>query len=265
MWCRETVSEDFGRSWKSLRGDLPRGSTRCIREDRVNEDLLYLGTEFGLYISLNRGKDWVRFHNNLPTVAVHEIAQHATCGDIVVATHGRSLWSLDITPLRSMTQKAMDADILLCKPSEVIQWRGRTSRGSSGGASRFVGKMPNRQAEIFFNLKKQPAEFELQIKDVTGKVIRDLKVKPKAGLTRVVWDGRPNPRTSEGRGGRPDFSRFRGRSRFGRSGGSAGTYTVVLTADGKTKEATLKISADPRYPASASTRRGGDEEDRDGR
>jgi photosystem II stability/assembly factor-like uncharacterized protein len=241
------VSEDFGETWMSIRSNLPRGSARVIREDRANENLLYAGTEFGLYVSLNRGKDWTRFHNNLPTVAVHEIAQHRSCGDIVIATHGRSLWRLDVTPLRQMTAKAMDADMALFTPAEVIKWRRGSSRGSTGGASRFVGQTPDSQTQIYFHMKTVPTDLKLQIKDATDKVIRDIKVKPHAGLNRVSWDGRPNPRprgTGNTRSGSNRSNRF---SRFRRTRGAApGTYKVLLTADGKTLEATFKISDDPR-------------------
>src|SRR5262249_3223369 len=83
--------EDFGRTWKPLKANLPVGSSRCLREDISNPDLLYLGTEFAVWASLDRGKSWVKINNNLPTVAVHEIAIHPTAGEIVAATHGRSL------------------------------------------------------------------------------------------------------------------------------------------------------------------------------
>src|SRR5262249_46689193 len=79
---------------------LPMGSTRCLREDTENENVLYLGTEFAVYASIDRGKSWTKINNNLPTVAVHEIAVHPTAGEIVAATHGRSLWILDVSALR---------------------------------------------------------------------------------------------------------------------------------------------------------------------
>src|SRR4029077_3954861 len=82
------VPEDYGKSCRSLRANLPDGSTRCLREDVANPDLLYLGSEFGIWISLDRGADWIKLNNNLPTVAVHEIAVHPTAGEIVAATHG---------------------------------------------------------------------------------------------------------------------------------------------------------------------------------
>ena len=244
------VSEDYGETWRSLRANLPRGSSRVIREDRVNRSLLYLGTEFGFYVSLNRGKDWIRFHNNLPTVAIHEVAQHRTCGDIVLATHGRSLWSIDITPLRQMTAKALAKDMLLCKPSEVIIWKRGQSRGSTGGARRFVGRNPSTQAQIFFALKKKPRTLTVAIHDQSGAKIRDLEVKPAAGLHRVSWNLRRNPRA--GQASREEMRRrFRSGSFRGRRGGfgsgsvGVGTYKVVVTADGESQEAEIKVSPDP--------------------
>jgi len=145
-----------------------------------------------------------------------------------------------------MTAKAVAEDLAVFKPSEVIRWRRGSSRGSSGGASRFTGQIPARSTQIFFNLKKVPGELKVQIKDATDKVIRDIKVKAVAGLNRVEWDGRPNPRTGDT--GRTGSSRSRGGrfSRGGRGGGATGTYKVLVTADGKTKEASFKISDDPR-------------------
>src|SRR5262249_12516503 len=93
------VTEDFGATWKSLKANLPTGPTRVCREDIANPNLLYLGTEFGCYASVNRGQAWTRINGEkgLPTVAVHEFAQPTTANDLVVATHGRSLWVLDVT------------------------------------------------------------------------------------------------------------------------------------------------------------------------
>src|SRR5262249_57922547 len=103
------VTEDYGQTWKSLRANLPTGPTRVLREDVDNSSLLYLGTEFACWVSVDRGRYWTKLNNNLPTVAVHEIAVHPTAGEIVAATHGRSLWVLDVTPLRQMTQDALTA------------------------------------------------------------------------------------------------------------------------------------------------------------
>ena len=142
------VSNDDGTSWRSIAGDLPADvPVRVVREDPHVAGLLYAGTETGVFVSRTDGTHWEPLGKGLPTVPVFDIKIHARDRELVAATHGRSLWILDVTPLRSMTRKAMGEDMLLCTPSEVIQWRSGSSRGSSGGASRFVGKMPRYEAQ----------------------------------------------------------------------------------------------------------------------
>ena len=138
------VTEDEGETWKSLKANLPTGSTRVLREDIVNPNLLYVGTEFSVYASLNRGQQWTKINNNLPTVAVHELAQHPTAGELVAATHGRSIWILDVTALRQMTADALKAPVELYRPNTVIRWRTEPQRGSiyGVGSRLFVGQNP---------------------------------------------------------------------------------------------------------------------------
>ncbi|TMQ31992.1 MAG: PDZ domain-containing protein [Planctomycetota bacterium] len=111
------VTEDYGQTWKSIRGNLPVGSARVCREDIQNPDLLYVGAEFAAWVSANRGVSWTKLNNNLPTVAIHEFAQHPTSGELVAATHGRSLWVLDVTPLRQMTAAVLKDNVHLYQPN----------------------------------------------------------------------------------------------------------------------------------------------------
>ena len=102
------MSDAYGATWKPIVANLPAfGSTRVLREDYVNPGVLYCGTEFGIWVSINRGASWANLNNNLPTVAVHEVAQPTTASEIVVATHGRSLWVLDVTPIRQMKSELL--------------------------------------------------------------------------------------------------------------------------------------------------------------
>lgn len=117
-----------------------------IREDIENPNILYLGTEFGAWVSIDRGRSWTRLNSNLPTVAVHEIAIHPAGGQIVAATHGRSLWILDVTPLRQMTAETVSARAHLYKPNTAIYWRLELRRG--GGARDFAGQNPPSGAHI---------------------------------------------------------------------------------------------------------------------
>ena len=116
-----------------------------IREDISNANLLYLGCEFGAWVSIDRGESWTKFRSQLPTVAVHEFAIHPTAGEIVAATHGRSLWILDVTALRQISAETISEAVHLYKPNDVILWRKKLRRGS-GTVRRFLGKNQGRPA-----------------------------------------------------------------------------------------------------------------------
>ncbi len=229
------VSEDAGRSWASLRGNLPAGTTRVLREDISNANLLYLGTEFHLYVSPDRGKSWTKFNADLPTVAIHDLAQHPSSGEIIVATHGRSLWALDVTPLRQMTTEAMAAPVQLYRPNDVILWSIEPERGR--GASRwFAAENPAREAQVYYSLQRA-TDVQIEIRDVTDKVVRVLELAENAGqpgLHRVAWDLRRDPPAGQ-------------RNQRFRRGGlvDPDTYRVVLTAGDLTMSAVLRVRNDP--------------------
>jgi hypothetical protein len=180
------VTEDFGQTWKPIRENLPTGSTRCLREDVLNQDLLYCGTEFSIYASLNRGKSWTKINNNLPTVAVHEVAVHPTAGEIVAATHGRSLWVLDVSALRQITNDTMKADVHLFRPNGATRWRNEPSRG--GTNRRYVGENAQPGAYIYYTLGKKAEKASLKILDYEGKTVRELAGPTTTGMHRVVWN-----------------------------------------------------------------------------
>jgi photosystem II stability/assembly factor-like uncharacterized protein len=211
------VTEDFGKTWTSLRGNLPRGSTRCLREDIQNRDLLFVGTEFGVWASIDRGQYWTKINNNLPTVAVHDLAIHATAGEIVAATHGRSLWVLDITPLRQLTTEVAKAKTHLFEPKTAVRWRAEPRKG--GTNRRFVGENPQAGAQIYYALSKKADKISLSIVDYAGKTVRELRAPSEAGLHRVAWD-LSSPSGRRGRGGAGGVA-VAGTEQGGRQGGTA--------------------------------------------
>ncbi len=114
------ATSDFGQTWRSIAADLPKGQVvRCITEDPKNANVLYLGTEFGLFVSLDKGGHWTRLRNGLPTVPVAEITIHPRDNDMLVATHGRSIWILDdITPIQQAAAALKkDAALFDVRPS----------------------------------------------------------------------------------------------------------------------------------------------------
>jgi photosystem II stability/assembly factor-like uncharacterized protein len=200
------LTEDYGQTWKSIRGNLPVGSTRVCREDIQKPDILYVGTEFAAWVSVNRGGSWTKLNNNLPTVAVHEFAQHPTMGEVVVATHGRSLWVLDVTPLRQMTAETVKAKVFLYQPNTVVRWHSEPGgEGMFAGAERrFVGQNPAPGAQFYYSLASKADKVALKVVDYAGKTVAEFPgMSGEPGLHRVAWNlttGRQRP--GAGPGGR---------------------------------------------------------------
>ncbi len=229
------MTDDYGRSWKSLRGNLPdaAGSVRTIAEDRERENVLYLGCEFGAWFSVDRGETWTKFKGRFPTVAVHAFAQHAS-GDLVVGTHGRSIWVVDATPIRQWSRDAITADATLYAPRDAVIWRSRPTRGNTN--RRFVGTNPRAGVPIFFSLGKKAKSVKVAVETLDGKRIFETDGKKDPGMHRVYWDLRERSATRT-----PGRRAMRGRR------AQPGRYRVVLTVDGAKQTAPLVIASDPEF------------------
>jgi photosystem II stability/assembly factor-like uncharacterized protein len=250
------VTEDYGQTWRSLRSNLPWGTTRVLREDLENANVLYLGTEFGAWASVDRGAVWTKINSNLPTVAVHEFAQHPTAGEMVAATHGRSLWILDVTPLRQARPSTFRAPVTLFRPADAMRWRSEPGRGQPYGAGhrRYVGENPPRGAQIYYALSAKAKQIELRVVDIAGNTIRKVPVTNEPGLNRVAWDLMRDSPGGDGVLGQvrtllPFIADPLGSpGQFRRAGPAAappGDYRVVLTVDGRTYTEPLKLEKDP--------------------
>ena len=184
------VTTDYGETWKPLTAGLPTGSTRVLREDIENENLLYLGTEFAVYASIDRGATWTKINSNLPTVPVLEFAQHPTAGEIVAATHGRSLWVLDVAALRQLTSQTVKAKASLYKPNDIIRWHSEPQHSTifGGGSRRYVGENPPFGAQLYYSLTAPAKKVRIKIQDFAGRTVRELDAGPEAGLHRVEWN-----------------------------------------------------------------------------
>ena len=232
------VSEDEGFSWTLLTEKLPRGSVRCLREDLHNPDLLYLGTEFNGWVSADRGQNWSKLAG-LPTVAVHEFAQSPATGDVVVGTHGRSLWTFDASQLRQLTKQVAEADAVLLAPAKVTRWGSFPSPATSG-TRRFVGDNPSRNAEISYSLNARVKDLKLEILGAGGEVLHTFaELEDKSGLHKVSWNMR---QSSDG-----EVSTSGRRRRGGRQV-PLGTYTVRMSANGLVSTQPLVIQGDPDFP-----------------
>jgi photosystem II stability/assembly factor-like uncharacterized protein len=188
------ATNDYGQTWTDITGDLPHGgSSYVIREDPVNPDLLFAGTEFGVFLTIDRGRHWVQLKNNLPTVGVRAITVQTREHDLVVGTFGRAIWIADIAPFEQMNARVLEksAHLFEIKPGTLFKTRytyGATIEELNGDMF-FRAENPPFGTTISYYLRENVgAEVTLTIKDKTGKTVRSLKGPGAAGLHRVTWD-----------------------------------------------------------------------------
>lgn len=179
---------DYGKTWEPLHNTLPaEGPIYVIRQDPVNRYLLFVGTEFGLFVSLNGGGQWHRLRGGLPTIAVHDLAIHPRDRELVIATHGRSLFVMDISPLQELTPQVLEATAHLfkVKPATLFTYRG--SRAGFGSKN-FAAANPPFGAVIHYYLKYPlTGPVTIHITDVLGNKVADLKGNKDPGLHEVIW------------------------------------------------------------------------------
>ena len=227
------VTRDYGRHWTSISSNLPAyGNVNTVRQDPKNPNLLYAGTEFGLFLSLDEGGSWHRFMPNLPVVRIDDILVHPRDNDLVLATHGRSVWIMDdVTALQAVTDSLLASDVHLFVPRDAVLWKNdlRLRRAVTGNKN-WVGENAPEGTAIHYHLGSAATNVTLRIVDaVTRETVRDLEATAETGLNRVQWDLRADPQNEDQtRGPRVE----------------PGTYLVVLEVDGEEQRAKLEVLAD---------------------
>jgi hypothetical protein len=214
---------DFGATWvslaNSLLGDEP---VNVIRESSKNKNLLFVGTDEGLYVSLDGGAEWYR-HRGLPTVPVHDLLIHQRDRDLIIGTHGRSIYVMDVAPLEELTDavRKSSAHIFAVKPATLFEYRKSDTPAPAGPAPAGQYKAPNPPfgATVSYFLRAAPASpVTLTVLDATGKTIATLAGAREAGYHRAVWNLRAGDKLVE-----------------------PGEYEVTLTVDGKTVGRTMTV------------------------
>ncbi len=264
------VTRDYGKTFTNITNDLPTyGNVQVIREDPKNKDLLFVGTEFGLYTSLNGGKHWERFMNDYPTVRTDDIVIHPREGDVIVATHGRSIWIADdITPLEEMTSTVMNEDVHVFNPRPAIDYiTDLTNNPHIGGQKNFLGENAPRGTAISYYLKSNATDVKVSVVDATGRTLCTTDAPKTAGIHKVQWaliapalgggggggggfggrgagGGAADPGCSGGGGGGGGG---------GRGGGGAaiqpGTYTAKVVVNGQTYVKPFEVLEDKWFKA----------------
>ena len=163
---------DFGETWTSITGNLPEGNVNVIREDPKNRNLLYLGNEYGFYVTLNGGREWKRFMNGLPTVRVDDILVHPRDNDLIIGTHGRSIWIIDdITPLQQLSDRLTDGDAHVFDVRPAVAYATDIQKAIwAEGANVFKATNPQRGTAISYWLKTAPpGDVKITISDIMGR------------------------------------------------------------------------------------------------
>jgi photosystem II stability/assembly factor-like uncharacterized protein len=240
---------DFGKTWKSIISADIDGFVRNIQEDFKNENLLFLGTEKGLYITVDGGVNWSHFTNNMPSVAIHYMELHKKTNDLVMATHGRGIIVLDdISPLRQITQEALAQNIHFfdLKPAVIEE---QSNFGGTSTELEFVGNNPSSSAQIIYYLKKRHTlgKMDLEIQNENGEKITSLSPGKQKGINVVNWNYNMK------------FPKIAAGKTLSYSGFTAprvqeGTYKVVLTKGKEVFTHNIKVLNDPKSSIAAADR-----------
>ena len=257
---------DYGKTWVKINNGIPANAfTRVVREDEVRKDLLFAGTELGVFISFDGGKEWSAFQSNLPVTPITDLRIHK--GDLIAATSGRSFWVLDDLSLIRQYKKDQTG-LVLFQPEDAIIANGFSAMNSSNpsGVSSRGGVNPSNGVVIYYQLPESKAAdvITLEIKNANGNIIRTFSSKPDSlykywdgapsanpvlprqkGLNRFVWDMRYSTL--------PGVPNTYIESSYAGHKASPGTYTLVLKAGDKVISAQATISPNPLYSTDAAT------------
>jgi photosystem II stability/assembly factor-like uncharacterized protein len=196
------VSNDAGQTWRPANGNLTGEVIKTLTEDLRNPDVLYIGAETGLFVSMDRAKSWTRVRANLPTVRIDEIVLHPRDNAMLLATHGRALWILDhLEPIQeyaaALTSIA-DARLFTLPPVAMYRRPARDRNYEFWGDQTFFGENPPQAAVVTWFMKRPATEVKLKIADATGREVREisgpvLASTSKQGLQSACWDLRVQP------------------------------------------------------------------------
>lgn len=239
------VTRDGGAHWRSTASNLPRDSyARIVREDPVRRGMLYAGTESGLWLSFDDGGSWYRLQNNIPNVPVYDVIVQPRFDDLIVGTHGRSLWILDdISPLQQLTPDVTRQSVHLFTARPAYRWAGGMGTWATYGSDEGAGDNPRPGADINFFLHDAPPKgksVKLEVYDGT-RLLRTLNVAhAAAGINRTFWDLGTDEFTP------PALLKVDTDGGFGMPQAAPGEYTVRITYSGITQTQRLTILQDPR-------------------
>lgn len=237
------VTRDMGESWTSLADKNVKGHAHVVREDLVAENLIFLGTEQGLFVSINSGKAWTPFGGSIPPVSIRDMAIHPRERDLILGSHGRGVMIVDdLTSLRALNEDLIQEDLAFLPSKPYII--SPTIRGQRfPGDDEFSGTNPSSNAVVTYYLKKRHifGDLFLEVYDKEGNLLKKVPSGKRKGINRVYWSTRRKA---------PEIPRGKGlaiQAAFGPPL-APGTYTIKLTKGDKTYSTDTELIFDPRSP-----------------
>lgn len=241
---------DFGKTWVSIITKDVEGFARSIQEDYVNPDLLFLGTEKGLYITIDGGKNWSAFTNKMPKVAVLYLELHRKTNDLIMGTHGRGIIILDdISLLRQINPAVLEKDVHFfdVKPGIMEE---KSSFGGTATEMEFVGANPNTSAQVVYYLKKRHTlgKMDIEIQDEKGNKIVTLPAGKQKGVNVVSWG-------FNGKAPKIAAGKTLNYSGFTPLRVPAGKYKAVMTKGKETYTHSFEVVNDPKSKITSEARK----------
>ncbi|MEP6617248.1 MAG: hypothetical protein ABJA57_11740 [Ginsengibacter sp.] len=204
-------SVDMGKTWTLFKSPEFTGFAHKLKEDNVNKNLLFAGTEMGLYATLDGGDSWFRMKNNIPWKAiVRDIQIQPVTNDLILATHGRGIIIVDnITPMRNMTKEVADEAVHIFEPKPITITMGKNYIGSGNGDG-YIGRNTSQQAPIqyYFKDRVNTGQVTIEIYDNNGKLVQTMPGTKRKGINIVYWNMRGTPPKVAGGGAKADGSGF---------------------------------------------------------
>jgi photosystem II stability/assembly factor-like uncharacterized protein len=240
---------DYGQTWTSIAGNLPSAPINVVGEHSRNPNLLFVGTELGVFFSIDGGRDWNALNNGIPTQPVHDLKIHPRDNDLIAATHGRGLFIADISPLEELTARVLAEDVHLFSVEPKIRWLPGLTRHSS--SSNYQGQSEPVGAVFYYTLKAKPKSEPTARVYKGNMLVSEFKAPAEPGLNKAAWDMTIRRPLSEEEK-KAMMERMRRFQEAGASGGQAdlnyaydpagaGFYRLVLTVDGKEYAALAEI------------------------
>ena len=196
-------TEDFGATWTSLAGNLPNEPVNVICEDAKNPNLLFLGNDTGIFVSISGGKNWVKMNNNMPNVAVHDLLVHPRESDLIFGSYGRGIFMTNIAPLQEMNESMLAEDIHLfgIKPkAQRVTWAFGANDYLFGDRHIVTPNEPNGIVINYYLKNKAADKVKLTVTDPYGKELASFNGPTNAGINTLIWDMRPAGPRREGPG-----------------------------------------------------------------